>query len=106
MKPRRGKNDTGAAVLFARKAKAQTECARVLAVIDSSAGVGATIREISVATGMPDHVVCGRLGDLRKAGVIEEAPLRRRCRVNGIVKKVWSRSPCTGQMRLPVGRTA
>ena len=103
---KRRPNDTGAAVLHARKVQSQTECTRILAVIDGSPGTGCTIKEISVATGIPDHVVSARIGDLRAAGVNEEAPLRRKCRVNGIVKKVWGRAPQSGQLPLRLGRIA
>lgn len=103
---RRRPNDTGAAVFHARKVQSATECTRVLAVIDASPGIGSTIKEIAVATGIPDHIVSARIGDLRVAGVIEEAPLRRRCRVNGIMKKVFARAPQSGQMRLPIRRAS
>jgi predicted transcriptional regulator len=103
---KRRPNDTGAAVFHARKVASQSECTRVLAVIDGSPGTGCTIKEIAVATGIPDHIVSARIGDLRDAGVIEEAPLRRKCRVNGIRKKVFARAPQSGQMSLKLGRTA
>ena len=97
-------NDTGARVRFQRQAKSQTECARVLAAIDNS--VTATIKEIAVAIGLPDSTVSARIGDLRKAGVVEETPVRRKCRVNGYVKKTFGRAPTTGQLSLPIRRTA
>jgi len=95
-------NPTGARVYWDRKALSQTECARVLAAIDNAAGCGATIKEIAVATGLPDSTVSARLGDLRKVNppVIDEAPLHRPCRVNGILKKVWCRAAQSPQLAL------
>ncbi len=97
---KRRPNPTGAAVYFDRKVQSQTECARVLAAIDNAAGTGATIKEIAVATGLPDAIVSARLGDLRKAGAVEEGLIRRKCRVNGYIKKIWQRALPSPQQKL------
>lgn len=93
-------NDTGALVQWQRKVASQAECSRVLSVIDAAPGVGCTIKEIAVATGIPDHIVSARIGDLRDAQLVAEAPLRRRCRVNNYMKKVFARAPQSGQMAI------
>jgi predicted transcriptional regulator len=90
---------TAAAAYHSRKHENQTEAEYVLATI-RKARHGLTILEIAQRTGLQSSTVSGRLGELRKSGQIEEAPFKRRCSVNGMLKKIWAESPATGQLRL------
>jgi len=91
--------ETSAVAYHSRKRENETEAEYVLSVI-RKAQHGLTILEIAQRTGLQSSTVSGRLGDLRKAGLVEEAPFKRKCSVNGMRKKIWVESPATGQLRL------
>lgn len=66
-----------------------TECDRVFAVLRRKPS-GMTIKEIAYAIGLPDSTVSGRLNDLLAEHRVTADNPKRKCLINGLMKKVWT----------------